>query len=144
LPHRVQFKGTTVGGLSGLDYDAVNDVWYALSDDGSDINPARFYTLRIRISSTGIESPELLDVVTLLQPEGTPFPGRARDGTVPDPESIRVRPQTGTLLWTSEGGVQQGLDPFVREVRTNGTYGNSRCPTCSVPRPRALPDHGTT
>jgi len=122
LPHRLQFKGTTVGGLSGLDYDAVNDVWYALSDDGSDINPARFYTLRSRVSSTGIEFPELLDVVTLLQADGTPFPGRARGGTVPDPESIRFRPQTGTLLWTSEGGVQQSLDPFVREVRTNGTY----------------------
>ena len=100
----------------------MNDVWYALSDDGSDINPARFYTLRIAISSTGIGPPELLDVVTLLQPDGTPYPSRAQGGTVPDPESIRFRPQTRTLLWTSEGGVQQGLDPFVREARVDGTH----------------------
>jgi hypothetical protein len=122
LPHRLQFRDTTVGGLSGLDYDPVNDVWYALSDDGSDINPARFYTLRLTISPTGIALPELLDVVTLLQPDGTPYPGRARGGTVPDPESIRFRPQTHTLLWSSEGGIRQGLDPFVREVRTDGTH----------------------
>ncbi|CAN5670781.1 esterase-like activity of phytase family protein [soil metagenome] len=122
LPHRLQFKDTTVGGLSGLDYDPLGDVWYALSDDGSDINPARFYTLRLPVSPRGIGPPDLLDVVTLLQPDSTPYPGRARGGTVPDPESIRFRPQTRTLLWTSDGGIQQGLDPFVREVRSDGTH----------------------
>ena len=42
LPHRLQFQGTTVGGLSGIDYDPVDDLYYLISDDGSNFNPARF------------------------------------------------------------------------------------------------------
>jgi len=37
------FEGTTVGGLSGIDYDAANKNWVMESDDRSEINPARFY-----------------------------------------------------------------------------------------------------
>ena len=122
LPHRMTFMDTTVGGLSGLDYDPADDIWYALSDDGSDINAARFYTLRLKISPTVLGHAELLSVVTMRQSDGSPYPGRSRGGTVPDPESIRYRPQTQTLLWTSEGGIQQGIDPFVREVRLDGSH----------------------
>ena len=60
-----------MGSLPGLDYDAVNDVWYALSDGGSDLNRTRLYTLRIRVSPTGIAPLELLVVVTMLPPDGT-------------------------------------------------------------------------
>ena len=41
LPSGTEFKGTLVGGLSGLAYDAPNNLWYALSDDRSRYAPAR-------------------------------------------------------------------------------------------------------
>ena len=47
IPHNTQFKNTTIGGLSGIDYDKENDLFYLISDDWSQINPARFYTARI-------------------------------------------------------------------------------------------------
>ncbi|MGH6626079.1 MAG: esterase-like activity of phytase family protein [Burkholderiaceae bacterium] len=130
LPQRLAFKGTTVGGLSGLDYDPGADVWYVLSDDRSELQPARFYTLRLALGSDRIEPPELLDVVTLRQPDGSAFAGRTRSGNaspatgaeVPDPESIRFVPATRTLLWTSEGDARLGLDPFVREAELDGRH----------------------
>lgn len=126
LPHALKFKGTTVGGLSALDYDPAADLWYALSDDRSELEPARFYTLRLKLSAQGIAAPELVDVVTLRQPAGAPFPSRR--GAVPgrdevaDPEGLRFRPQTRTLLWSSEGDARLGLDPFVREMALDGTH----------------------
>ncbi len=130
LPHRLTFNGTTVGGLSGLDFDPARELWYALSDDRSDLQPARFYTLRLNLGAQGLPTPELLDVVTLRQPDGTPFPRRQRvaDGARPpgdvvvDPESIRWRADTGTLLWTSEGDARLGQPPFIREMRPDGTH----------------------
>jgi hypothetical protein len=120
LAHRLMFRNTPVGGLSGLDYDPARDVWYALSDDRSEFAPARFYTLRIVLTPQRLATPELLDVVTLRQPGGRPYPGRGEDGEVADPEALRFRPQTGTLLWTSEGDARLGLAPFVREVDAAG------------------------
>lgn len=122
LAHRLSFKSTTVGGLSALDYDPASGLWYALCDDRSDLQPARFYTLRLSISASGLAPPELLDMVTLRQPDGTPYPRRGEGTEVPDPEALRWRPQTGTLLWTSEGDARAGLAPFVREVRPDGSH----------------------
>jgi len=50
VPYNMQFKGTTVGGLSGIDYDSYSNVYYLISDDRSNENPARFYTANISIS----------------------------------------------------------------------------------------------
>ena len=47
LPHNLNYKGTTIGGLSGIDYDKVNDVYYLISDDRSAINAVRFYTAKV-------------------------------------------------------------------------------------------------
>ena len=45
-----EFDGTEVGGLSGLAYDANRGVYYVLSDDRSETNPARYYTVDIDVS----------------------------------------------------------------------------------------------
>ncbi len=121
LAFGLQFKGTTVGGLSGLDYDPASGLWYALSDDGATLAPARFYTLRMDVSASGLGTPELVDAVTLRRPDGSPYPGSRQGGIGPDPEAIRFRPQTGTLLWTSEGDIRQGQDPAFYEARLDGT-----------------------
>src|SRR5688572_26564307 len=44
VPNDQTVDGTLVGGLSGIDYDPAADLWYLISDDKSDKNPARFYT----------------------------------------------------------------------------------------------------
>ncbi|GAA3325262.1 hypothetical protein GCM10020331_056420 [Ectobacillus funiculus] len=38
------FNGTPVGGLSGIDYDPQTKKWIMISDDRSDLAPARFFT----------------------------------------------------------------------------------------------------
>src|SRR5688572_14698219 len=55
FPSGLTFQGTTVGGLSGLAYDAQRDVYYAISDDRGELQPARFYSLEIDIGPSGIQ-----------------------------------------------------------------------------------------
>lgn len=121
LPHRLQFQGTTVGGLSGIDYDAAVDLYYLLSDDGSQHNPARFYTARITMEATRLGTPELTQFVTLRQSDGSTYPAALQGIHVPDPEAIRWRPSSQTLLWTSEGHALTGSSPALRESRADGT-----------------------
>lgn len=104
LPHNLLFKGTTVGGLSGIDYDKKNDVYYLISDDRSAINPARFYTAKIFFSEKKIDSVAFVSVTNLLQQNGTVYPGSSRDPAhAPDPEALRYNRVTGQMIWTSEG-----------------------------------------
>ena len=51
LPHKLQYQGTTVGGLSGIDFDAATGTYYLLSDDGGNQSPPRFYTARLQLSA---------------------------------------------------------------------------------------------
>lgn len=123
LPHRMQAFGTTLGGISGIDYDAARDQYYLLSDDRSDFNAARFYTAKIAITSSGMATPEITASVALKRADGSVFGGKkegAKD--IPDPESIRYRTDTDTLLWTSEGDKKLGIDPSVREMKLDGTF----------------------
>lgn len=122
LPHRLAFQGAPVGGLSALDFDAATGVWYALSDDRSDFAPARLYTLRLPLDAQGLGTPELLDMVTLRQPGGLPYPSRRQGGEVADPEGLRFVPRRRTLLWTSEGDGRLELDPFLHEISLDGQH----------------------
>ena len=98
------FKQTTVGGLSGIDYDARNDVYYLISDDRSDINPARFYTAKIYLNAAGIDSVDFLSVEYLRQATGEAYPGiKQNPFRVPDPEAIRFNAKTRQLVWCDEG-----------------------------------------
>lgn len=104
LPHRMPFNGTTIGGLSGIEYNTAEDVYYLICDDRSDINPARFYSAKIIIQQNGFDTVQLLRVDTLRQKNGLPFPGKRQDPfQVPDPEALRYNPFNGTMIWSSEG-----------------------------------------
>jgi len=46
-----QVLGTTLGGLSGIDFNAATGNYIAVSDDRSQINPARFYTLDLALTA---------------------------------------------------------------------------------------------
>ncbi|MDP2820301.1 MAG: esterase-like activity of phytase family protein [Polaromonas sp.] len=121
LPHRLQFQGTTVGGLSGIDYDPVSGLYYLISDDGSHFNPARFYTARIALQANRLGAPELTAVTTLRQADGSAYPSALQGIQVPDPEAIRWRASSQTLLWTSEGHALTGAAPALRESRADGS-----------------------
>jgi len=122
--HRLQFQGSTVGGLSGMDYDPAADLYYLVSDDGagSSSSPARFYSARIALGADSLGEPELLGVSTLRQADGSPYPSALQGGPVPDPEAIRWRAANNTLLWTSEGHAPSGTAPWLREARADGSF----------------------
>jgi hypothetical protein len=104
LPYNLQYQNTTVGGLSGIDYDAKNDVYYLISDDRSEINPSRFYTAKIGLTSKEINSVKLVAVNTLKQENNQPYPDlKKHTKETVDPEAIRYNPVTQQLIWSSEG-----------------------------------------
>src|SRR6478672_4698840 len=121
VPNGKQFKETTVGGLSGIDYDANNNIYYMISDDRSAINPARFYTAKVHLKENQIDSVEFIDVKTLLQKDGNPYPNSTQDPFhTPDPEDIRYNPIKDEVVWSSEGERNLGKnileDPSVTVV----------------------------
>lgn len=121
------FEGTTVGGLSGIDYDAANNSWVMESDDRSEINPARFYRAVLNYDSKAFTGVTLNSVHFFTQPDGSRYPNLAharldRGEQVSDIETIRVDPQDGSLWYGSEGNRKVGLHPFVRHADSGGHY----------------------
>jgi hypothetical protein len=120
VPNDAMVDGTLVGGLSGIDYDPAADLWYLISDDKSDKNPARFYTAKLTFDQARLASVAIEHAVALLQADGRPYPNSKTGGDVPDPESIRRDPETGNLWWTTEGDRKLGLSPFLRVAAPDG------------------------
>ncbi len=111
---KTKFKDTPVGGLSGLTYDRQRNKFYVLSDDRSELAPARFYTLGLSFkpSATGKIGIEKIDVegVTFLTDEN----GKTYPKDTIDPEGIAVSPK-GTVFISSEGSPKLGIAPFIQE-----------------------------
>jgi len=121
------FEGTTVGGLSGIDYAADSNSWVMESDDRSEINPARFYRATLAYDSKAFTGVSLSSVHFFTQPDGSRYPNLAHakldsGDQVPDIETIRVDPQDGSLWYGSEGNRKVGLHPFVRHADRDGKY----------------------
>ena len=130
VPNGEQFMGTTIGGLSGIDYDANSNIYYIISDDRSAINPARFYTAKIHLKENGIDSVEFIDVKILRQQDGNPYPNSKQNPLhTPDPEEIRYNPVKDEIVWSSEGERKPENniieDPAVIAVNKDGNYKDS-------------------
>jgi 3-phytase/alkaline phosphatase D len=110
------FDGTEVGGLSGITYDPFKNVFYSISDDRSQIDPARFYTLSIDLRDGTLDEGDATfqDVTTLTDENGNPFAASSLD-----PEGIALTSK-GTLFISSEGDANQLIDPFVNEFSLQG------------------------
>ena len=126
-PRDTQYAGTTVGGLSSIDYDARSGLYYLVSDDRSAVDPARVYTARIRYDASGLHEVVLQDRIWLLNARqqrfagiNAPEPGMA----VPDPEALRLLPNghDRTMLWSSEGDFKRGFGPQLVEATTDGRW----------------------
>ncbi|GAB3286724.1 esterase-like activity of phytase family protein [Parasphingorhabdus pacifica] len=124
LPHAMEFEQTTVGGLSGIDFDRRTGEWVLISDDRSERQPARFYTADIPVGPEGVGPVELTGTEPLRRPDGTVYPPlEGGDGSTVDPEEVRVDPRHGDLWWTSEGERDERLiDPAIRVAGTSGTF----------------------
>ncbi|MBN3895053.1 MAG: phytase [Nostoc sp. NOS(2021)] len=98
---------TPLGGLSGVTYDAANNRYYAISDDRSQVAPARFYTFT---ADTGVT---FTNVTPLKDINGNFFALNSLD-----PEGIALT-KNGTVFISSEGEVNPGAgrvtNPFIKE-----------------------------
>jgi myo-inositol-hexaphosphate 3-phosphohydrolase len=110
------FNDTEVGGLSGITYDPFKNVFYSISDDRSQNDPARFYTLSIDVSDGDLQDNDVTfqDVTTLLDENGEPFPELSLD-----PEGIALTNKS-TLFISSEGDVSNLTNPFVNQFSLQG------------------------
>ncbi|WP_280261437.1 esterase-like activity of phytase family protein [Nocardia wallacei] len=119
VPHGLDFEGTAVGGLSGIDYSARTGDYVMISDDRSAKNPARFYTARIPVGDTGVGPVTF----TATHPLRTPDGGTYAPNSV-DPEDIRIDPWTGDYVWTQEGERLDTVlaDPSIRLARPDGAF----------------------
>ncbi len=113
LPETV-YQDTPVGGLSAITYDKQKDLFYVLSDDRSQLAPARFYTMDLDIGQTdtgeiGINNINIEDVTFLSDEQGNPYPA----GSI-DPEGIALSPRK-TVFISSEGDPSKNITPFIGE-----------------------------
>lgn len=123
VPPLTRYGGTTVGGLSAIDYNAAQDTYLLISDDRSSHDPARIYTARLRYDATALAPPEFTGVHTLLHAGGRPYAPwlRAHPGMdVPDAEAVRWLPGGAQFVWTSEGDFSRGFGPQLRVSRADG------------------------
>lgn len=111
LPKGLSFQKTEVGGLSGITYDASNDLYYAIADDRGQKAPARFYTFKIDLSKGKLSDKGVMSVgvTTLLDENGQTFPPGETDT-----EGIAVT-QAETVFISSEGDVNKLIPPFIKE-----------------------------
>lgn len=134
LPPETRFAGAPVGGLSGLAWDPTSGDFLALSDDRSELAPARFYRFRFELVEGRLESAgvRVLQAVTLLGADGRPLPRRSID--------LEGMALAGDRLYlSSEGEAKVGTPPWVAEFSPDGRWRRE------LPLPeRFLPRAGAT
>jgi hypothetical protein len=129
LPRRMEYEGTVVGGLSGIDYDAAHQRYLLISDDRTTMdspNPPRMYTATLTFDMNGFSEVTFLSTFPMKRPDGSVYP-KVPDPGVADPESVRIDPNTGNYVWVSEGDraltamPPRLINPFLREIQPDGT-----------------------
>jgi hypothetical protein len=118
VPTGTMFEGTTVGGLSSITYDSRRDVYYAISDDASQFQPARFYTIALDERDGRLRDGDVRfkAVTTMLAPDGQPYAPFSLD-----PEGLALT-KDRELIFTSEGVTNSLIDPFVRRYSLGGRF----------------------
>ncbi len=117
LLEKQDFKNTPVGGLSGITYDRYCDRFYAISDDRSELAPARFYTLKLNFNQSKLESVKVEGVTFLKDENGATYP----KGEI-DPEGIALhvsrkfmQGDRTSVFISSEGVTSKKIPAFINE-----------------------------
>ncbi|MEG4987141.1 esterase-like activity of phytase family protein [Microcoleus sp. BR0-C5] len=139
---KMNFEGVPVGGLSGITYDpkgisAVTSKayrFYALSDDPSENGEARFYSLRLDLTSSDpanirLKKVTVEGVTSLKKTDGETFSW----GSI-NPEGIALSPRNSVFV-ASEGVTHVGIPPFLGEfdLKTGQMRGNLPIPKRYIP-----------
>lgn len=111
LPTGLSFQNTELGGLSGITYDAKNNLYYGISDDRGEKAPPRFYTLKIDLSKGKLTNKDVIPVgvTNLLNANNQSFVP-----TTTDTEGIALTNQD-TIFVSSEGDTDKLINPFIQE-----------------------------
>lgn len=132
LPNKLSFQKTEVGGLSGITYDAKNNLYYAISDDRGQKAAARFYTLKIDLSKGSLQSGGVIPVgVTTLSNDN----GKVFTVGESDTEGIAFTNKK-TVFISSEGNVSKLINPFIKEFSLSS---GKAITTLPIPK-KFLPD----
>jgi hypothetical protein len=91
------------------------DTFYGISDDRSELAPARFYTLKLKINAKGVQGIDIVGSHELKGPDGKAFAPKTID-----PEAIRVDVPNNKLFWSSEGDAKG--NPGVYEADLDGNF----------------------
>ncbi|MBD2338692.1 esterase-like activity of phytase family protein [Calothrix sp. FACHB-156] len=132
IPKGLAVQSTLVGGLSGITYDAKNNIYYAISDDRGNKASARFYTLKIDLSQGSLKNNgvAIVGVSTLLNESGEKFaPGTS------DTEGIAFTNKK-TVFISSEGDSGELTNPFIKEFSLSNGQAIATLP---IPK-KFLPD----
>jgi predicted extracellular nuclease len=118
LPSLLEVEDTIVGGLSGIVWSPATDEFYSVSDDPGNHGPARFYRLKIDLVDGRLERDgvEVTGVSPLRDRSGSPY-----DKDLVDPEGIDWIAGEGLFI-SSEGQIQKGAPPFIRQFDPDGMY----------------------
>ncbi|MCC3527417.1 MAG: esterase-like activity of phytase family protein [Microcoleus sp. PH2017_22_RUC_O_B] len=134
---KINFEGVPVGGLSGITYDpkGISGVtskayrFYALSDDKSENGEARFYSLRLDLTSSdpaniSLEKVSVEGVTSLKKADGETFLW----GSI-NPEGIALSPRNSVFV------ASEGRNPFIGEfdLATGKMRGNLPIPKRYIP-----------
>jgi len=149
-----EFANTPVGGLSGITYDRDRDRFYAISDDRSELAPARFYTLKLNFNQSNQANksskskPQLKSVkLESIKVEGVTFLKNENGVTYPkgeiDPEGIALRTRKSlqgdrtSVFVSSEGVTSRGIPAFVNEfdLKTGAWIQSLPIPARYLPEP---------
>ena len=106
-----EIDGVPIGGFSGIDYQ--NGKWYIICDTSTP--PIRYYEADIAYTKDGFTSVGISTMIEIKDETGTPL----TQGVV-DPEAIRFDTSTGTIVYTSEGSITNGVDPALIEIAPAG------------------------
>ena len=114
----LRYGDTEFGGISGIDFVPADGTYVAISDDGSRVDPARFYRLAIDLDDGRLD-PGDVSVVGHTMLRGPTQQAWPRNSV--DPEGVR-QVDGERLYWVSEGNARAGIGPGVFESGVDGRF----------------------
>lgn len=111
LEQYLEIDGTKMGGLSGIDY--YDNTYFLVADQPS--NP-RIYKAKISLVNRSIDTVIISEMIRL-DKEAAFF-----QESTPDMEGIRFNGETGEIVLSSEGSIQNGKDPSLFHISSEGEF----------------------